>query len=90
MLYKSGQLGSKKEAIAFNSAIAERRAKSTGTHCISTMACEECFALVSDSICLCIGSFTCPACKKPHIQFTSTKITNTNWKIPIELREDLE
>lgn len=31
--------------------------------CISTRLCQNCNHLISDSICLCLGIFTCPNCK---------------------------
>jgi hypothetical protein len=36
---------------------------SSGHHgCISERICEKCDHIISDSICLCIGAFTCPNC----------------------------
>jgi hypothetical protein len=81
MLSKTGQLKSKEEAIEYNQKIWKFRAESTYTACISTLACEHCYALISDSICLCIGNFTCPNCDKengrkiPLIQDISQSLT---------------
>jgi hypothetical protein len=47
----------------YNRDIYTFRAKSNDCYCISSLACEECGLLVSDSICLCIGIFECPRCK---------------------------
>lgn len=30
--------------------------------CVSQRACRSCGAIVSDSICMCVGAFTCPRC----------------------------
>lgn len=52
------------DPVEYNREINEFRARATpGSHgCISTRACEGCGLLVSDSICLCVGRFTCPKC----------------------------
>lgn len=34
-----------------------------GHGCISSRICEKCKHLISDSICLCVGVFTCPNCQ---------------------------
>ncbi len=38
--------------------------RGSGSHhgCISSLICDNCNHLISDSICLCIGIFTCPNC----------------------------
>lgn len=55
------------EAKEYNRQIWDYRSKAivdgTPTGCISTLACENCGILVSDSICLCMGIFTCPNCE---------------------------
>lgn len=37
-------------------------AKLNGGGCIATLPCDNCGILVTDSICLCVGCFMCPAC----------------------------
>lgn len=53
-------------AKAYNRRISDYRceamAKSYHTGCISALACEHCYHVISDSICLCVGVFTCPKC----------------------------
>lgn len=44
----------------YNQGVRDTRAKYGG--CVSSRACEECGAVIADSICLCVGVFTCPRC----------------------------
>lgn len=54
--------------------------------CVSTLACEYCGILVSDSICLCSGNFTCPKCGKFNgIDYSKL---STTFSIKIALAED--
>lgn len=63
MLSIGKQLKSKEEALEFNRKIYEFRANTKGhPGCIGNLACENCFRVVSDLICLCVGIFTCPNC----------------------------
>src|SRR3990167_9652616 len=48
------------EAKEYNKKVYEAKGKWGG--CISTLACQNCGSLVSDSICLCMGIFICPQC----------------------------
>ena len=53
------------EAKKYNRDLNEFRSKNYGG-CVSTRACESCGALVNDSLCLCIGLFTCPECHQDN------------------------
>jgi hypothetical protein len=79
MLYKSGQLKSLKEVEDFK--IKNSRNTSSSEHfgCIPTLPCEKCFALITDSICLCAGCFVCPECKHQNgAPFVLSKEKPTN------------
>lgn len=54
------------EAKKYNQDLEKFRNNPAHFGCVSTRACENCGALVSDSICLCIGLFTCPNCNKDN------------------------
>lgn len=60
MKRKSGQLKDLTEAIHYNT---ETMFARRDGNCVSTLACEKCFALITDSICLCAGLDECPECK---------------------------
>lgn len=45
-----------------------------GTGCISTKACEGCGHLITDSVCLCVGIFTCPNCGYENGQETKKQL----------------
>ena len=81
MLYKSGQLKSLKEVEDFKIKIKNSRDISSPERlgCISTLPCEKCFALITDSICLCVGCFVCPECKHQNgVPFVPSKEKPTN------------
>lgn len=66
MLSIRQDLKTREAADAFNKRIYDWRceAAQTGAHpgCIGELACVHCYHVISDSICLCIGTFTCPKC----------------------------
>ncbi len=64
MLSITGQLNSKEEALEFNRKVS--MAKFNGGGCIATMACRGCYALITDSLCLCAMCITCPKCGYNH------------------------
>ncbi len=58
-------LGSREAADAFNQRVYESKA-TPYSGCIGELACVHCYHVISDSICLCIGRFTCPKCGKEN------------------------
>lgn len=70
-------LGSREAAEAYNRKIYDYRCEisAKGWHpgCVSALACVHCYHVISDSICLCIGVFTCPKCGKQNGELMSTK-----------------
>lgn len=78
MLYKSGQLKSLKEVEDFKIKNSRKVSSPEFFGCTSTLPCERCFALITDSICLCLGRFVCPECKhqngKPFAPFEEKSI----------------
>lgn len=63
MLFIRQNLGSLEAAKAFNRKIYDYRCSVVGhPGCIGELACTGCYHVISDSICLCVGVFTCPKC----------------------------
>ncbi len=62
-LYTGKQL-TKEEAEKFNKDLVEIRCnpEKYGSSCISCRPCDNCYIMVFDTICLCVGNFTCPKC----------------------------
>lgn len=61
MLYIRENLGSKQAAQEYNKKASDGEIKWQG--CIGSLACENCFHVISDSICLCAGfPLICPQC----------------------------
>lgn len=68
MLYIKEDLRTKEAAEAYNKKIYDYRANAVGhPGCISSLACLNCYHVISDSVCLCIGTFTCPKCGKENM-----------------------
>lgn len=80
MLFLGKKLESKEAAAEYNKKIYQDR-EVGGQYqrgCIGSLACENCFYIVSDQVCLCAGFFICPNCGVEHgkkIQFISTTLT---------------
>jgi hypothetical protein len=74
MIYKSGQFKSLEEAKEYNRKVYEPILKGESCGCIATLACEHCFALITDSICLCVSVFYCPECGKRNGKTTNEMI----------------
>ena len=68
MLEIRENLTSEEAAKAYNQRIynfrQEAREKSHHPGCISALACEYCYHVISDCVCLCAGTFVCPNCNK--------------------------
>lgn len=68
MLSIRQNLETREAAVAFNKRIYDYRCDYVAKGgpgspgCIGELACEHCFHVISDSICLCVGVFTCPKC----------------------------
>lgn len=63
MLHVKENLGSKEAAINFNNKISSSRSGSQIHFCLKEVACEDCFHVISDSVCMCLGGLVkCPNC----------------------------
>ncbi len=61
MLSIQEDLKTAEAAEAYNSS-ARRGLLERHSGCIDSLACVHCYHVISDSICLCAGSFDCPKC----------------------------
>jgi len=65
----------KEQAKEYNNSVYSARINNTG--CISTLACINCYCLVTDSLCICSGNFTCPNCNfKNGFDFSKYKVNS--------------
>lgn len=66
MLYIRENLGTLEKAKAYNKKITDYRVEAINKNyhpgCVGSRACENCFHVISDSICMCMGMPTCPNC----------------------------
>ncbi len=81
MLSIRENLGTEEAAKAYNQRIYDYRCAAVGhPGCIRALACVHCYRLISDSVCLCIGCFTCPNCGKENgTRITYTPATANQW-----------
>jgi hypothetical protein len=70
MLSVREDLKTREAADAYNKRISDWRCeahrKNVHPGCVGAMACIHCYHVISDSICLCAGSFVCPKCGKQN------------------------
>ncbi len=93
MLSIRENLGSSEAAEAYNKRIYDWRCDAAQKQgggspgCIGALACVHCYHVISDSICLCIGVFTCPKCGKGNGKSMGELLTGSqptpkgNWKM---------
>ena len=81
MLFIRQNLGSLEKTKEYNQKIGQYRCASLtrgiNVGCIDSLACVYCYHVISDSICLCSGMFTCPNCGKSNGKLPSTIANNS-------------